>query len=194
MNRLRALAFVLAGAACAAALAEGADLKQLTDESRRVADQLVQQVRSELTKALDTSGPLRAIVVCKYSVPEISSSLSRKTGWKVSRVSLKPRNPALGAPDAWERKRLQELDARLARGEKAETLEAAEVVQEGEARYFRYLKALPVTPLCMSCHGPADQLGEAVRGLLAADYPHDQAIGYRLGQMRGAVTVKRPLD
>ena len=58
---------------------------------------LVAQIRGELTKELEFSGPLRGVIVCKYTVPEISSAMSRKTGWRVTRVALRPRNPALGS-------------------------------------------------------------------------------------------------
>jgi cytochrome c551/c552 len=194
MKRAAVVFLACAGCAAAALRAEGPEVRQLADESRRVADQIVQQTQHELTRAMEVSGPLRAIIVSKYSMPEISSSLSRKTGWKVSLVALKPRNPALGMPDAWERKVLREFEARLARGEKPETVERSEIVSENGTRYFRFMKALPVTALCMNCHGPAEQLGPAVKALLAVEYPHDRAIGYRLGQVRGAATVKRPLD
>jgi len=39
------------------------------------------------------------------------------------------RNPLLGTPDAWEQQALQQLETRLAAGEKAETLEVAQVVE-----------------------------------------------------------------
>lgn len=184
-------------ASFAAALAAGgagaADMRQLTEESRKVADQLVQQIRGELVKSMESSGPLRSMIVCKYSVPEISSAISRKSGWRVSRVTLKPRNPALGGADAWEQKILAEFEARVERGENPEALEHAEIVPEGKQRYFRYMRALPVAPLCLACHGPAEQMNPAVKAQLAVEYPYDRATGYRLGQIRGAVTVKRPL-
>jgi Protein of unknown function (DUF3365) len=47
--------------------------------------------------------------------------------------------------------------------------------------------------LCTNCHGPADALSTAVKARLQAEYPHDKATGYSVGQIRGAVTVKRPL-
>lgn len=194
MKRILAFLVAIALTHCGAAIAQGGDVKQLTDDSRKVADQLLQQVNSELTRALQNGGPLRAIIVCKYSVPEITSAVSRKTGWKVSRVSLRPRNPALAMPDAWEQKVLVDFDARRERGEKIEALEHAEVVQEGGTRYFRYLKAVAAGPQCMGCHGPVEQLSDAVRAQLAADYPYDRGIGYRVGQVRGAITVRRPLN
>jgi len=155
--------------------------------------ELVAQVRGELLKAIEASGPLRAIVVCKYTVPEISSALSRRLGARITRVSLAPRNPALGAADAWEQKVLLDFDTRAAQGEKADALEHAEIVTEPSGKFLRYLKALPVQPACLHCHGPVEQMTEAVRQQLALDYPHDRATGQVLGKLRGAVTFKKAL-
>lgn len=191
MNPLRtSLAALLVVAA--PALAEE-DAKRLADESRKASLQVLQQIRGELVKELEASGPLRAIIVCKYTAPEITSNVARKTGWKVTRVALKPRNPALGTPDPWEQKVLLDFEQRTARGEKADSLEHHEMVTEPTGRYFRYMRAIPTLPMCMSCHGPAESLTDAVKAQIASEYPHDRAIGYGAGQIRGAVTVKRPL-
>jgi hypothetical protein len=173
--------------------AEETEVTRLAQESRRVADTLSAQVHADIGKAMEGGGPLRAIVVTRYSIPELSSSLSRKTGARVALVSRKPRNPALAMPDAWENEVLVQFEARVARGEKAEALEHYETVNEGTARYFRYMKAVPISRPCLACHGSAEQISPAVKAQLGAEYPHDRATGYRVGQVRGAVTVKRPL-
>jgi hypothetical protein len=192
MNPRTLLAIVLALVGGGSA-AQDDEVRRLTEESRKIAVQLTQQVRGELVKEMEHSGPLRSVIVCKYSVPEISSSLSRLTGTRVSRVSLRPRNPLLGGPDAWEQKVLQDFEKRTARGEKADALEHAEVVAEPSGRYFRYMKAIPVAAPCLACHGPLEQISEGVKGQLNNEYPYDKAVGYSIGQVRGAVTVKRPL-
>lgn len=163
------------------------------EDGRKVADQFVSQLGGELRRELELSGPLRGIIVCKFGAPEMASTLSRKTGWRVSRVSLQTRNPSLGLPDAWEHRVLTEFDQRVARGEKAEGLEFGEVVKEPGGSYFRYMKALPVTRTCLACHGPQESLSSEVKERLALDYPHDRGTGYSLGQVRGGVTIKRPL-
>jgi hypothetical protein len=56
------------------------------------------------------------------------------------------------------------------------------------------MKALPVQPLCVNCHGSADKIPADVKARLAAQYPHDRATGYGPGQVRGAISIKRPLD
>lgn len=168
---------------------EPADLAQ----ARALASQLAQQLGAALRREMGTAGPEGAVAVCRQFAPDIAGTLSREAGLRVARVSLKPRNPMLGQPDAWEQAALAEFDRRAAAGDKPETLERHEIVDEPQGRYFRYLKAIPVQPLCVACHGPAETLAPGVRERLAAEYPHDRATGYSPGQVRGAITVKKRL-
>lgn len=193
LSKITGLALLLATAAVAAAPPGEATRLAMLEEGRKASTELLTSVRSELLKAIEASGPLRAIVVCKYTVPEISSAVSRKYGARVTRVTLTPRNPVLGWADAWEQKVLLQFEERVARGEKADGMEFHEVVQEPSARYMRYMRALPMQPACMHCHGPADQISESIRNQLTHDYPHDKAVGLALGKVRGAVTFKKPL-
>ena len=55
------------------------------------------------------------------------------------------------------------------------------------------MKALPVSDVCLKRHGPVDGLDAGLKAELAKTYPLDQATGYDKGQIRGALTVKRPL-
>ncbi len=169
------------------------DADALMAASRETAGQLVQQLSAQLRAELAKGDPQAAIAVCKTIAPELAGRLSRDTGWRVSRVSLKTRNPLLGSPDAWEQRGLEEFDRRVTAGEKAETLELGEVVEEPAGRYYRYMKALPVQPLCLACHGNAETIPASVQERLRSEYPHDRATGYSAGQVRGAVSVKRPL-
>ena len=163
-----------------------------TDEARKAATQVMTQIRAELMREMERTGPIRSIIVCKYSAPEMTSAVSRQTGMRVTRVSLRPRNRALGEPDAWEQQALLDFEKRLAKGEKAEGLEASEVVAEPAGRFFRYMKAIPMAQPCLACHGPVASMSEGVKAQLAQEYPHDRAVNYELGQIRGGVSVKRP--
>jgi hypothetical protein len=192
---MRAALAALLGGACllpAAGLAQ--TQSQLLSESRQVAGSLLQQLGGRLRATLEERGPEGAVPVCKTIAPELAGALSRETGWKVARVSLRTRNPLLGTPDAWEQMALAEFDRRVAAGEKSETMEFGEAVEEPAARYFRYVKAIPVTPLCLTCHGAKEQMSPFILEQLATEYPHDRATGYAPGQVRGAVTIKRRLD
>jgi hypothetical protein len=58
---------------------------------------------------------------------------------------------------------------------------------------FRYAKAIPMGQPCMACHGPVSGLSDAVKAQLATEYPFDRAVDFQLGQIRGAVSVKKSL-
>ena len=188
-----ALAAMTAATLASAAAAGDEIARAALDEARKASGELVGNVRSELLKAVEASGPLRAMIVCKYTVPEIASAVSRKYGARVTRVSLTPRNPSLGWGDAWEQKVLMDFDDKVAKGEKAEALEHAEITTEPSGKFLRYMKALPMQQVCMHCHGPVEQISDPIRSQLAHDYPHDRALGLVVGKVRGAVTFKKPL-
>lgn len=162
------------------------------DAIRAVAMPFMKQLAAENQKAISEGGPESAIKVCKDVAPKLAGDVSRKQGWKLTRVSLKVRNPMLGTPDAWEQKVLQDFETRLAKGEKPETMEYSEVVKEPAGSSFRFMKAIALQPGCVSCHGGDEQIPANVKARLAEDYPFDQATGYAPGQIRGALSVKVP--
>lgn len=183
--------FTLVTLVTSAAYAE--DLSKYQEESRAVVMPFLKQLATENQKAISEGGPESAIKVCKDIAPKMAGDISRQNGWKLSRVSLKVRNPLLGTPDAWEQKNLQEFTALAAKGEKAETMEVAEIVQEPAGKSFRFMKAIAMKPGCIACHGNAEQIPANIKTRLSEEYPHDKATGYSVGQIIGAVSVKRPI-
>lgn len=161
-------------------------------QTRQTALQLVTKLGAALQEEIK-KGPDSAIGVCTDIAPRIAGELSRSTGWRITRVSLKVRNPLLGTPDAWESAALKDFDKRAAAGENVGKLETSAEVNEGGTQYLRYIKALPVQPMCLKCHGTDATMTPSVKARIAAEYPHDKAIGYTAGQVRGGLSVKRPL-
>jgi hypothetical protein len=178
----------------AVAPASAADPAAMTAEARNAALTLQKTLAGKLLAEISAGGPESAIGVCETLAPAAAGEISREKGWRVTRVTLKVRNPLLGTPDPWEQRVLADFDARAARGETPDALELGEVVSEPQGKYFRYAKALPVIPLCTVCHGAPDSISAGVKERLANQYPHDRATGYGVGQIRGAISIKRPLD
>ncbi|TAN85392.1 MAG: DUF3365 domain-containing protein [Gallionella sp.] len=178
---------------CVATTAWADDLGKYQEESRAVVMSFMQQLGSANQKAMSEGGPVSTIKVCKEIAPQAASEVSRQHGWKLTRVSLKVRNPLLGTADAWEQKTLQDFEARVAKGEKPEAMEAAEIVHEPAGKSFRYMKAIALQPGCVACHGNSEQIPDNVKTRLSEEYPYDKATGYSVGQIRGAVSIKRPL-
>lgn len=176
--------------ALAANVAGAQDLEKLTTEARTQSARLIQELGARLKQELAAGGPEAALSVCKDAAPEIASRLSRESGARIARVSLKTRNPLIGTPDAWEQSILIAFEQRAASGENLQTMDKAEIVAEPQGRYFRYMKAIPLQPMCATCHGSNATIPASVKALLHEQYPHDRATGYEPGQVRGGVTFK----
>jgi hypothetical protein len=163
-------------------------------DTKKTALPLLPKVVAAMQSAVAAKGAAGAIPVCRVEAPNMLHSLRQQTGWDIHRVSLKSRNPATGTPDAWEVRQLADFNIRAANGEKPEQIEFAEVVSDNDGkRSLRYMKALPAAPVCLQCHGPAELLSGELKTALARDYPQDRATGYTAGQVRGALSVRRPL-
>lgn len=171
-----------------------ADDMQALDEVRHVANEMPVKLMAVLQAELAQGGFSSAIAACREKAPQMAKAASERTGWSIRRVSLQNRNPN-AVPDPWERLVLLDFERRAKAGEDLASMETYAVIDtEGEGQpMLRYMKALPTQPLCLNCHGPREQMAPAVLEQLDALYPEDRATGYRVGDIRGAITIKRPL-
>uniref|UniRef100_Q07GZ8 Cytochrome c family protein n=1 Tax=Rhodopseudomonas palustris (strain BisA53) TaxID=316055 RepID=Q07GZ8_RHOP5 len=147
-------------------------------------------LQGALKGAIEKSGPDGAVVFCNKEAPGIAEQASSRSGWSISRTSLKPRNPA-SAPDAYEREAMAEFAARAAAGEPAASLKRADIIEQDGERVFRYLQAIPTGELCLGCHG--SDLKPKVSAKINEYYPADQATGFKQGDLRGAFTLSTKL-
>lgn len=161
-------------------------------EARTVASTVPPKLLQVLSEEIAKGGPESAIAVCREKAPQMAKAASEQTGWAIRRVSLRNRNPK-ATPDAWERGALEEFDRRAAAGESPATLEKSDIVAKGDGKEYRYMKALPVQQLCLACHGAPDQIKPEVTAQLRALYPDDKGVGYAVGQIRGAMTIRKAL-
>jgi hypothetical protein len=183
---------VLAAAILLSVVSANAQEPAWVGEARKVAGSVPPKLLAVLTEEIGKNGPEGAILVCRDKAPQLAKAASDETGWSVRRVSLRNRNPR-AVPDGWERAALEDFDRRAASGESATTLEKAEIVTEGGTQSYRYMRALPTQPLCLNCHGSPEQLTPAVLEKLKVLYPDDKAVGYRPGDIRGAITIRKPV-
>lgn len=166
----------------------------LVQSTRSIAGDLLGQLGQKLKAAMSTDGPVAAVSVCKESAPAIARQLSVANDAKVTRVGTRVRNQNMGIPNAWQKEALTQFEARLSQGEKAADIEYWQVADNGHGKSeLRYAKAIAVQPQCLSCHGSAQDIAAPLAEKLRIEYPNDQATGYSVGQLRGAVVVTRPI-
>lgn len=167
------------------------DAPWLTD-ARKVASSVPPRLLQVLTEEIAKGGPESAILVCSEKAPQMAKAASEQSGWTIRRVSLRNRNPK-AVPDDWERAALEEFDRRAAAGENPANLEFSALVEKGGGKEARYMKALPVQQVCLACHGPTDKIAPDVSAKLRTLYPDDKAVGYNIGQVRGAMTIRKAM-
>jgi len=160
---------------------------QSTAEARNIAKSFGGMLKPKLKTAIQTDGLQHAINVCAIEAPKIAKELSEKTGWSVKRVSLKPRNKNSASPDTFERMILEQFDRNQVEGKSSKTIEHAEIV----GNQFRYMKAQMVEGVCLNCHGGA--ISPDTKEAIKKQYPEDIAMGYSLGQIRGAFSLIKDL-
>jgi hypothetical protein len=181
------LAQALVSSNAAAQAGEPAWVPQARSVAMAVPPKLLAVLKDEIARG----GPEGAITVCREQAPAMARAASEQSGWQVRRVSLRNRNPK-AVPDAWERAALEDFDRRAAAGESPAKLERAELVEKDGRQVHRYMRALPTVDLCLGCHGTPDRVTDAVSARLKALYPEDRGVGYRAGEIRGAITLVRP--
>lgn len=163
------------------------DAAALQQEARQVTQQFGGQLKSLLQAAMTSGGPVNALQVCKVNAPQIADAASKDSGWKVARTASRVRNPA-NQPDPWEQQVLQDWARQVTAGTAVEHLQPATLISASE---YRFMQPIATGDLCVKCHGT--ELAPEVRAALTDLYPQDQATGFKVGDLRGAFSLRKPL-
>lgn len=160
--------------------------------ARAATKDLGERLRSELVAALKAGGPSVALGVCRTIAPAIAEEASQSHGLEVGRTALKVRNPD-NAPDAFERRVLEDFVRKIGDGADPAALDHAEVIAGNGETLFRYMRAIPTAAEpCLACHGSNIEAG--LKAEILELYPDDQATGFEAGELRGAFTVTRKMQ
>jgi hypothetical protein len=137
----------------------------------------------ELKKALDSGGPSWAIGSCHIDAFMLSERIRRQEGLAVGRTSDRLRNP-VNKPRAWAQPIVEANAGLNARDVDGFAVDLGNKVG--------VLRPMVQTPMCVSCHGPAEKIDPAVRRAVPVRFPTDRAIGFRDGEIRGWYWVEIP--
>ncbi len=153
---------------------------------QQAAGMMLKILQSELMAAIEEMGIMGAITICNESALKLTDSLTQNLArvTKIKRSSLKIRNPR-NEPDSYEREALMFFSADPKRLEEV----YLQKIIDKSGTHFRYYKPLIIKPLCVFCHGPAENLTPDLTEKLKEFYPEDKATGYKIGDFRGVVRV-----
>ncbi len=200
VRRLHAAAFLMlgvfgvaGGVAFTQAVPQGNEVPEAAlSQARQVTRGLSSELQKLLSEELAKGGFVGAVKVCSEKAQTVSGEFNAAVGASARRVSLRYRNPN-DQPDTYEAAMLRRWQQANARQELPD--ESAEVVEDSNGvRHLRYMKPILVQAMCLTCHGPAERIPQEVRAILGTRYPKDLATGYAAGDLRGAVSVRIPLN
>jgi hypothetical protein len=160
------------------------------ERARQTATALSQDLAGLVFSTLEAQGPAAAVRVCS-EVAEERTAAHAADGVYVRRVSERLRNPR-NAPDAQEEAALREMRRLDAEGSLPPEL--LRVISRGDEQWLHLVRPIRVQQPCLTCHGPVEAIPGDVRQILAERYPDDQATGYAAGDLRGAVSVRVPMQ
>jgi hypothetical protein len=180
----KSFAFLLS--LCAVAAATASNNENAVEHAQGIVAEFSGRLKPELKAALQEGGPSKAIEVCSTRAPAIAQTLSETSGWKVKRVSDRNRNPN-ATPDTWEQAALNSLASRAVDGSSTPLF-----IYEETPDGFRYAQAQITEGLCLTCHGKS--IAPDTQVALDMHYPSDLATGYKLGEVRGIISLIRPAE
>jgi len=166
-----------------------ADVKKYLERSRASSLELVSMLKKALVTAIKKGGPEEAVSACGKVNGEIMNTMNEDYGFFIRRVSTKNRNPK-NVPDEYEEKIINTMEKDLTDNKLKE--EYYEI--SSDKKFFRWMKPLLIKKICLRCHGELENMRAEVVKKLNKNYPNDKAVSYKLGQLRGAITVKINLD
>ena len=139
-------------------------------------------LRGRLQGAMSSGGPVQAVSACADEAQGLAALALRGARARAGRSSLRLRSAQNEGPE-WVEEWLRVQGERPAEGVRG--ISAAHL--DGDVVVGRYLAPISVEAACLNCHGESAQIPVAVQSVLSSRYPQDQATGYALGDLRGAI-------
>jgi hypothetical protein len=188
---LMALCLITLALDCRGDQSHGVDTEAEISAAKVSIKKFSSALQTELKAAMQTGGPVAAIGVCNEKAIPITEQVSVEQGIKLTRVSLKNRNPS-NVPNEWQTAVLESFENQKTAGIDVGSIAWSETVTVDGEQEFRFMKAIPTAAICLTCHGT--NLAPEVSQVLAELYPQDRATGFSDGDIRGAFVATRNLS
>lgn len=149
-----------------------------TQKQKAAAGELKKTLIGEL-KAKMSEGPTNAVEFCSKNAMNITDSVAKKHGLNIKRVSEKNRN-SKNIADEIDKKALMQFADAISKNKKPQD----SIVVDG-----RYYEPMLTNEMCVVCHGKESDVSKEVKEKIKHVYPNDKAMGYGIGELRGAIVI-----
>lgn len=148
-------------------------------------------LKAALTAQLAQGGIEGAIAFCHDEAPKIAERVGAAHCVRIGRVPVPGRQrSSANTPTAWQAEGVAAFQAKVAAGTPVADL--VQVTDTGLPKgvALRMMRGIAVEPMCLACHGKA--LAPDTQAALQRHYPADSAVGFDVGDLRGALWVEIP--
>jgi len=153
--------------------------------ANKAAKELLKTLGGNLKKHLKANGPLDALKFCSQNAYNLTQKVDNNLGKDISikRISLKPRNP-INTPNSAETAILKEMQKSYELTHKPTTKRV-----ENDKEVTIYKPLIIKKNACLICHGDVAKRDPKLYKAIKDLYPTDKAMGYKMGDFRGAIVV-----
>ena len=157
---------------------------EIIEKGAAISGKLLKALMAELNAEIQKNGVPAAIDYCSLHAIPITDSISRAEQVEISRVSHRFRNPS----NAANKREIEMIEKYISQQREGEELLPQVVTEKGQKIYYGPI--LLAAPLCLSCHGPYNEIDADVKNVLNEKYPDDQAVDFNLNEVRGMFKIR----
>lgn len=168
------------------------DKQKYETELSKHAQDYMMGLKNVLVENMKKGGPIQAVNVCSDTASDLTQSYSDKYKVTVKRFSFKNRNPK-NIADSFEEKVLYEFEKLMREGKLNKKSSRIEKVTLNGRPAVKLVKPIFIDAPCLNCHGSNNQINSEVANVISTKYPNDKATGYKIGDLRGAISVTKVL-
>ncbi|QSZ42109.1 DUF3365 domain-containing protein [Sulfurimonas aquatica] len=161
------------------------EMKSVIELGDKGSMMLASTLMKKMKKKIKGDKVMQAFEFCSNEAYTLTESVNKKlpNGVKVKRVSSKFRSPA-NAPLENEQKILDAIENL----KEANLILPEYFIEKIDNHTYNYYKPLLINnKACLKCHGTLKDI--EVKRAISQRYPIDNAVGYEMGDLRGAIIV-----
>jgi len=163
--------------------------KQEIKEVKKIAKKAIKKVggatKKAMKKTMKKQGVVAAAKFCSLKASKIVAKANKKLpkGVSVRKISTKYRNPN-AKPTSLDEDVLAQFEEAIKNKKKPKM-----IVLKLSDTHFKVYKPVIIGGKCLLCHGDKEARNSKAYEVIKKHYPHDKAIDYKLGDLRGAFLV-----
>ena len=177
---------------CTDSKKDNLEIKKYEEELQSHASSFMGELKSVLLANMKEGGPLQAVSVCSDTASALTETFAENNNIYVKRVSFKNRNQK-NIPDKYETEVLNSFHSLAKDGSLNKNHTSIILISKEDKNFVHFMKPLFVEAPCLNCHGTKDQISSDVEDHINEKYPQDKAVDYKIGDLRGAISIMKEL-